>query len=247
MRRSFLNRPVTVLGQSVPLASLALVVFVVLGSALMAFTTRLGVPSLSLATLSPLLVRQGQVWRMFTWAFFEVNGLNLVFGSMLLGFIGRDLTALWGGTRYLLVCAGVGFGAGLLVTLLGLVWDDVFRSQYLSIWPLADALIVGWAILFPSRTILFMFVLPAAGRSLLYLTVGMTGLFAIMDGFSNFAPHFLAMSLMYLYIRGGSILAAQSRLNRLLRPKRDNPGLKVVDGGWNKGGRSGPQDSGWVH
>ena len=165
----------------------------------------------------------------------------------MLAIFGRDLAAFWGGVRYLLVCAGVAVGAGVLTTLIGLIWADVHNSQYLSIWALAYALIVAWALLFPNRTILFMFMLPAAGKNLLYLTLGMTGLFAIMYGVSNFVPHFLAMGVMYAYVRGGAIVAAQFRLNRLLAPKRTNPGLKVVDGGWNKEGRKGPNDSGWVH
>ena len=165
----------------------------------------------------------------------------------MLGFFGRDLAAVWGGARYLLVCLGTAFFTGGLTTLLGLAWGDVARSQYLTIWPLADALTVAWALLFPNRTILFMFVLPAAGRNLLYATLGITGLFAVMYGFSNFVPHFLAMGVMYAYIRGGTALAAQLKLNRLLAPKRSNPGLKVVDGGWNKDSRKGPNDSRWVH
>lgn len=132
-------------------------------------------------------------------------------------------------------------GAGFLTSLLGLAWSDVHSTQYLSIWPLADALIVAWALLFPNRTILFMLMLPAAGKNLLYLTVGMTAIFAVMYGFANFAPHFLAMGLMYAYIRGGTALAAQLKLNRLHAPRRGNPGLRVVDGGKN------PNGSGWVH
>ena len=247
MRRPFLDRPVAILGQYLPMASLALIVFAVVGSALLSLTTRLGVPSISLTLLSPALVLGGQVWRLIPWAFFELDGQNLVFGALMLGFFGRDLAAVWGGARYLLVCVGVAFLAGALTTAVGLAWGDVSRSQYLSIWPLADALAVAWALLFPNRTILFMFVLPAAGRNLLYATVGITGLFAVMYGFSNFVPHFLAMGVMYAYIRGGTILAAQLKLNRLLAPKRSNPGLKVVDGGWNKGSGKGPNDSRWVH
>jgi membrane associated rhomboid family serine protease len=247
MRRSFLNRPVALLGQSLPMASLVLIVLVVLGSASLAFTARTGLPFLRLALLSPALVMRGEVWRLLTWAFFEADGQNLVFGSLMLAIFGRDLAALWGGARYLLVCAGVSIGAGLLTTLVGLAWADVQGSQYLSIWALADALIVAWALLFPNRTILFMFMLPAAGRNLLYLTLGMTGLFAIMYGVSNFVPHFLAMGVMYAYVRGGAMVEAQFRLNRLLSPRRSNPGLKVVNGGWNKEGRKGPNDSGWVH
>ncbi|MEO8501933.1 MAG: hypothetical protein ABI565_13525 [Vicinamibacteria bacterium] len=237
----------SLLGQSLPMASLALIVFVVLGSASLAFAARAGLPLFALTPLSPSLVLQGQVWRLLTWAFFDADGQNLVFGSLMLGIFGRDLAAFWGGPRYLLVCFGVALGAGLLTTLVGLLWADVQASQYLSIWPLADALIVAWALLFPNRTILFMLMLPAAGKNLLYLTLGMTGLFAVMYGVSNFVPHFLAMSVMYLYVRGGAIVEAQFRLNRLLAPKRTNRGLKVMDGGWNKEGRKGPNDSGWVH
>jgi hypothetical protein len=229
------------------MASLALIVFVVIGSALLSLSTRLGVPSIGLALLSPSLVVAGQVWRLVTWAFFELDGQNLVLGALMLGFFGRDLAAVWGGARYLLVCAGLALFTGALTALLGLVWGDVSRARYLSIWPLTDALTVAWALLFPNRTILFMLVLPTAGRNLLYATLGITGLFAVMYGFANFAPHFLAMGVMYAYIRGGAVLAAQLKLNRLLAPKRSNPGLKVVDGGWNKDSRKGPNDSRWVH
>lgn len=246
MRRSFLNRPVAVLGQVLPMAALLLIGIVVLGSAALALVSRLGVPALSLSALSPFLVVRGQLWRAATWAFFDPDGQNLIFGSLMLGIFGRDLAALWGGARYLLICVGVATVAGLLTTLTGLVWDDVYQNQYLSIWPLADALIVAWAMLFPNRTILFMLMLPASGRNLLYLTAGMTVLFAVMYGFSNFVPHFLAMAAMYVYLRGGAALAAQLRLNRLLAPKR-NSRFKVVDGGWNKDGGRGPNGSGWVH
>jgi hypothetical protein len=228
------------------MAALVLIVFVVLGSAALALTSRLGLPSASLSTLSPFLVVRGQIWRMATWSFFEPDGQNLVFGSLMLGVFGRDLAALWGGARYLIICVGVALAAGFLTSLIGLLWADVYQHQYLSIWPLADALIVAWAMLFPSRTILFMLMLPASGRNLLYLTVGMTGLFAVMYGFSNFVPHFLAMAAMFAYIRGGTALSAQLRLNRLLTPKR-NTRLRAVDGGWNQGGQKGSNGSGWVH
>ena len=229
------------------MAALAMVIFAVVGSALLALITRSGVAAIGLSLLSPALVLNGQIWRLVTWAFFELNGQSLLFGSLMLGFFGRDLASLWGGARYLGVCVGVALVSGVLTTLLGLAWGDVGASQYLSIWPLADALTIAWAMLFPNRTILFMLVLPAAGKNLFYLTVGITALFSVMYGLSNFVPHFFAMGAIYVYIRGGTALAAQFRLNRLLAPKRSNPGLKVVEGGWNKDKRSGPNGSGWVH
>jgi hypothetical protein len=247
MRRPWLDRSVPFLGQYLPMATLLLLGFVVLGSALMAFSQRLGVPVVDLTFLSPARVLAGQVWRLVTWAFFDMDGQSLVFGGLMLGFFGRDLASFWGGRRYLLHCLGVAFFAGSLTALLGLVWADVGRGAYMTIWPLADSLAVAWSLLFPTRTILFMFVLPAAGRNLLYLTVGVTGIFAIMYGFSNFVPHFLAMGVTYAYIRGGALFRAQLKLNKLLSPKRPNPGFKVVDGGWNREGPKGSNDSRWVH
>lgn len=247
MRSSFLNRPVSILGQSLPMASLALIAFAVLGSAIGMLAERMGMPSLSLAMLLPALVMEGQVWRLLVWGFFETDGQNLVIGALMLAIFGRDLAGLWGGVRYLVVCALLVFSTGLLTSVLGLLWADVSRNAYLSIWPLADALIVAWALLFPNRTILFMLMLPMAGRNLLYMSVGMTVLFAIMHGFANFAPHLLAMGLMYAYIRGGTMLAAQLKLNRLLSPKRANPGFRVFEGGSGKGSDRKPNGSGWVH
>lgn len=247
MPRSFLNRPVSLLGQSLPMAPLLLICGVVLGSALAALAERMGVPALSLAMLSPALVTEAQIWRLVTWGFFETDGQNLVLGALMLGIFGRDLAGLWGGARYLVVCALLVFCSGALTSGIGLVWADVGRSAYLTVWPLVDALIVAWALLFPNRTILFMLMLPMAGRNLIYVSVGMTVLFAIMYGFSNFAPHLIAMGLMYAYIRGGTRLAAQLKLNRLLSPKRGNPGFKVMEGGWNKGNGKDGGGSGWVH
>lgn len=236
-----------ILGQSLPLAALGLIVLIIVGSALIAFASRSGAPLLGLSTLSPALIMRGQVWRLVSWAFFEMDGQSLVFGSLMFGFFGRDLAAYWGGARYLLTCLGVAVCAGVLTSLVGLVWGDVYRTQYLTIWPLADAMTVAWALLFPNRTILLMFVLPAAGRNLMYAVLGLTTLFAIMYGFSNFVPHFLAMAVIYLYIRGGALVAAQFQLNRLLSPKRNKSNLKVVDGGWTGASRKDPKDSGWVH
>lgn len=241
MLQRTLNRPVNLLGQSMPMAALVLIVFVVGGSALLALFSRTGVPGLQAAALFPGLVLRGQVWRLVTWAFFETDGQNLVFGALMLGVFGRDLAARWGGVTYLGICVGVGLAAGIATTLVAFVWTDVAARAYLSVWPLVDALIVAWALLFPNRAILFMFVMPTAGRNLMYLTFGMTALFAIMSGVSHFVPHFAAMGAMYAYVRGGPLLAAQARVNELLRPRRDRRGLRGVDGG------RGPNGSGWVH
>ena len=246
MRRPFLDRQVSVLGQPLPMAVIGLIVFSIVGSTLLAFGQRMGIGLAGLTPLLPSAVMHGQVWRLLTWGFFEGDGQSLVFASLLIGFSGRDLTAAWGGRRFIALCAGIVFGTGIAATIVGIAWRDVYLFGYLTLWPLADALVIAWSVLFPNRTILFMFVLPAAGRNLLYATVGITVIFSLMHGFSYFVPHFLAMGLMYAYIRGGAIWRTRARLGQLLTPKRDTRGLKVVEGGRNRDPK-GPNGSGWVH
>jgi membrane associated rhomboid family serine protease len=140
IKRSFLDRPVPVLGQSLPMAAVLLIVVVVLGSALLAFGARMGLPILGLAPLTPLAVGQGHVWRLMTWAFFDMNGQNLVFGGLMLALFGRDLASMWGGARYLLVCLGIAGAAGMATFIVGLVWREVWVTQYLTIWPLTSCI-----------------------------------------------------------------------------------------------------------
>ena len=95
MRRPFLDRPVALLGQYLPMASLVLIVVAVIGSALLSLTTRLGVPSISLALLSPSLVAGGQIWRLATWAFFTgIQGGDLAGGAAVSLFLFPVLVAV---------------------------------------------------------------------------------------------------------------------------------------------------------
>ena len=238
IKRSFLDRPVPVLGQSLPVAAVLLIALVVFGSALLAFGARMGLPVLGLAPLTPMAVGGGHVWRLLTWAFFDVNGQNLVFGGLMLALFGRDLVSLWGGARYLAVCLGVAGVTGIATFLVGLLWRDVWVTQYLTIWPLTDALIIAWATLYPSRQILVMFVIPASGRNLTHLTVGIAAIFALMYGFSYFVPHFLAMGLMYAYLRGGALFRGLVPGQSSRQRKHSN--LKLVD-------RTTDEPPRWVH
>ena len=55
-------------------------------------------------------------------------------------------------------------------------------------WPLADALIIAWATLFPTRQMLVYFVIPLGGRNLIYATLGGTLIFALLAGFVGSCP-----------------------------------------------------------
>ncbi len=190
-------------------------------------------PSLrSAAVLVPVAVWEGQLWRVLTYPFFESDPLSLVFGAMMLFWFGRDLSYAWGPRRFLITFLAFTAAAGVVTCLVARVWPAVWAHPYLGIWPVADAMVVAWAMIFPDRQILLYFALPVSGSTLLYLTVGGTLLYAIFGGLVSFVPHLAAEAMMLVFARGYSLrglfqtVRIRSQERRARRRARH---LKVVD------------------
>lgn len=185
--------------------------------------------------LIPAAVGHGQVWRLLTWFFFDpgMDPLSLLFWAMMLLMFGRDLCDAWGWRRFTLVYLGVGVATGLLTCLLAMAWRDLRWSNWMVTWPLVDALVVAWALLFPTRQILFNFLIPVSGRALLWITVGVTFFFALMYGIDRFVPHLAALAVMYAYMQGVPLLRRRwlaARLRGAQGPSRRRPPhLRPVD------------------
>jgi membrane associated rhomboid family serine protease len=198
-----LNRSVTLLGARFPAPAFLLSVGTLAASTLAAVTYRLGWPFVTLMTLEPALVWRGQVWRLLTWPFFEMDPISLIFACVILLFFGRDLSYQWGPARFFKVYLAFTLLTGAVVCLVAWAWPAVWQGRYLTAWPMADALIIAWATAFPSRQLLVYFVLPLGGRKLIYATVGINVLLALFNGLSFYVPHFVAMGGMLAYQRGG--------------------------------------------
>lgn len=191
-----------ILGSRVPRV-VGLLIGLTLGASIAgAVTHRNGLWSLVEAgALVPALVFQGQVWRLFTWFFFEMDPIGLIFACLGLFWFGRDLALAWSPLRFLVAYVGLGGLTGLVVCLLALAWPALGRSVHLGAWAPVSALIVVWALLYPHRDIFVYFVLPLRGRNLIYATIGGTVLFALLHGVAGYVTHFVAQGLAILYMR----------------------------------------------
>jgi membrane associated rhomboid family serine protease len=224
------------LGGSPPKPILWLIAGTIVTTALGALLQRNGVAVLTYAVLATDWVWRGEIWRLFTWVLIETGGggLNLMFGCLLLYFLGGDLLYRWGVRRFFAVYFGIPAIAGLLTCVVArFVWREVALVPYFAgMWPALDALLIGWAVLFPDRQILMYFVLPVSSRQLVYLTIGATVLMALINGFPFFVPHLLAELIMLLYMDVISLrrLYLRGRMSMLQRDyRRRTANLRMVD------------------
>jgi len=199
----------------------AIVVATFLLSVLGAILGRNGFPLAAYGVLLPKLVWSGRVWRLVTWQFFEMEPIGLIFSCALLYWFGKDLCNAWGWRKFLAVYFGFVALVGAVVCLIGrFLWPDVLGSVYLGAWPIAEALTIAWASLFPDREILFFFVIRANGKVLIALTVGATALWAAFAGLVAMLPHFLAEGMMLIYMGQARRFYLRWKLNRLQNQKK---------------------------
>ena len=162
--------------------------------------------------LVPGLVFLGEVWRLFTWVLFEQDALSLIFASLALFWFGNDLVRIWGPGRFLATYFGLAGAAGVVTCLAAMVWPALRMAPFLGPWGVVDALIIAWAICFPTRNIFLYFVLPLHGRNLIYATLGGTLLFALLGGVGRFVPHFAAELLTLAALRGTRVGSLWARV-----------------------------------
>jgi membrane associated rhomboid family serine protease len=142
-------------------------------------------------------VWRGQVWRLFTWALCEFGPIALLFACLTLYWFGSDLARRWGTWRFLGFYFGIATAAAAVTCLLALFWTALQGIPYAGSWAVLDAIVIAWGLLHPGRELRFWGVLRLTGRHLVWLTFGLTVLFALFYGLSSFIPHFVAELLVW--------------------------------------------------
>ncbi len=158
-----------------------------------------------LAALSPTMILRGQVWRLVSWPFVQTDPFTLLFGAFMLYWLGQQLSFVWSERRFLVRFFGYAAFASVATTLLALVWAPA-SVGHLGLWPVANALIVSWAMLYPDRQVNVWGVLPITGKTAAWLVVGGTFLYGIaaggLAGIGAFTPHLFALAIAWGLSRG---------------------------------------------
>jgi membrane associated rhomboid family serine protease len=222
-------------GARFPVAVMAIFVVTLLLTLLGVAGLRNGMPLLAYVGLAPAAVWQGALWRLGTWVFFDpgLSPLSLLFWAMMLLLFGRDLCDAWGWRYFVGVYLGVAVAAGVVTCLVARIWVALLGANYLDSWPVVNALVIAWALTFPSRQILFNFLIPVSGKALVWITVGVTVFFALLSGLGAFVPHLAALGAIFIYMKGVPLLRRRWLQMRLRGaqgpPRRRSAHLRPVD------------------
>jgi len=217
------------------------IVYVNVGAFLITFFA----PSLmvDLFGLSPAAVlEQGRIWQLVTYLFIhDASGFtHILFNMLALWMFGVDLERRWGTPAFVRYYFITGVGAGVATVVVSLLPFDAVRSIYYVTTVGASGAIYGlllaWAILFPHRTILFMFIFPLQARIAALLMGGMSFLAAVSgrNGSVAEATHLAGLLVGWIYLKGPRNLQLEIRY-RLTKWRMDRMRRKF---NVHRGGRS---------
>ncbi len=127
-------------------------------------------------------VASGLIFQPFTYVFMSHGLMDVIFHALGLWFVGSELEELWGRKRYISFLVGVSLGGALIYLMIGAFFFEggLFSFPLTGMSGAVMALFLGYAILYPNRPFLFMFVfsLPAKYFCLILIAMSLyTGVF----------------------------------------------------------------------
>jgi membrane associated rhomboid family serine protease len=185
-----------------------------------------------------------EVWRYLTWPFVESplpgSLFTLLFAGLMLLWLGRQLTAAWGERAFLTRVLLIGGGAGAITALL--LAPVGWELRVSGIWPLVNALLVCWGLLYPNQRLSWFGVVEMRGLTVARiigwgtpawaLLLGQAGL-GPLERLAVYLPHLAGLLLAWLLVGDGP----RRRWRRLtgrwreLRMRRARNRFEVIDPG----------------
>ena len=147
---------------------------------------------------------RGCVWQLLTYAFLHdpANILHILFNMLFLYWFGREIEIVWGTRRFLAFYLTAAAFAAL-----------AFAAVHYFVWPLEEpcigasgaimALVMVYALWWPNRTILFMFLFPMRVWTFVLIVIGIEVVSLLQAGDNGVAnlAHLAGLLYGYLVVR----------------------------------------------
>lgn len=201
------------LGGQAPLSVGALILAMVVLTALGGLARGAGGVLWLVVTPGDLLGAVLEPWRLVTWPFPQpldaLVVLNLLFAGIALLWLGRQLSFAWSERRFLVRFFTLTVGTAVATHLV--LWPFGTVLAYAGMWPVINALLVTWGLVFPRQQLSWFGAVQMSGAGVARLFTFGTPLYALVTGQSafiparllEFTPHLAAVGLAWLLVAGG--------------------------------------------
>jgi len=160
-------------------------------------------PLAILALIPARVVRDGYVWQLATYLFLHGGFGHILWNMLALWMFGADLEGVWGTRRFLQFYFFCGIGAGICVVLFNYIlpWGNPGVPTIGSSGAIFGIL-MAYAMLFPTRTILFGFLIPIQVKYFVMIigAIAFLSSFQANTGVSEFA-HLGGMLFGYVFLK----------------------------------------------
>lgn len=202
----------------------------------------------------PSAVLHGEIWQPFTYALVYPLHAQGIFGFLIslyfLYMVGSQVEATIGSKRFLqLFLLAPALGAVITIPFAYLLG---FQGHAVpGLWGALGALTIVFAHHFAHQPIYLMFVLPVQGKTLIWISFGILGLYAILGGIGSVSPAFVAMLLALGYARGvleprkAWLRFRARRIERQLKKRASR--FSVIDGERKDEPRRSNDRGPWIH
>jgi membrane associated rhomboid family serine protease len=154
--------------------------------------------------LSPVrVIKDGFIWQLATYLFLHGGIGHILWNMLALWMFGADLEGVWGTRRFLQFYFFCGIGAGVCVVLFNYVlpWGNPLIPTIGSSGAIFGIL-MAYAMLYPTRTILFGFLIPIQVKYFVMIigAIAFLSSFQVNTGVSEFA-HLGGLLFGYLFLK----------------------------------------------
>lgn len=121
------------------------------------------------------IIQRGRLWELVTYLFVHSPGdlMHILFNMLAVWMFGTDLERRWGTTAFSKYYFVTGVGAGVSMVLVSLIpWaplHSVYAVPTIGASGAVYGLLLAWALIFPSRQILFMLFFPIPARVFVFI------------------------------------------------------------------------------
>jgi membrane associated rhomboid family serine protease len=181
--------------------------------------------------LIPVRFFEGHIYELITYPFFAKGVFEVLFECLLLWFVGSDLEAMWGSSRYGKFLAFVVVGGGLFYLLLTwilsmMMGPSVLLSPLMGLAGVTSFLLLAFAILYPNKIFTFMFIFPMKAKHFCALIVGLFFFYGIFRNSYEAFGHLGAMACGYFHMVWLSSPRLQKWRSYFVRDPRKSKKLK---------------------